>query len=163
VVAPPVPTLTGLSARDSEIVKNMVEYQGLSTEQAKWKGLREDKEKELEIAKTSLFDAEGSDLITVLEKPSPDPLAPVSSKRFLYFAIGMAIALMVAFLYPTARVLFNDTIIDQQDIEGLQLIPVLGVVPKIHVNAPLAPAPNANAGAGGGSAAQANRGNAGAV
>jgi hypothetical protein len=34
-----------------------------------------------------------------------------------------------------ARVVFNDTIIDSEDIEAMNLIPVLGVVPRLHVAA----------------------------
>ncbi len=50
---------------------------------------------------------------------------------------GFAVALIIALLYMASRVALNDTIIDSADIEALQLIPVLGVVPKIHVPPPM--------------------------
>jgi hypothetical protein len=44
---------------------------------------------------------------------------------------GGVFAILLALLYMAARVVFNDRVIDAGDIEGLNLIPVLGTMPRI--------------------------------
>jgi hypothetical protein len=155
----PAPLPTSANAKDDEIVKNTVECTLLVKDVNNWKNQGEEKQKELDKAENELHDAEGSGLIKI-EAPADGPLTPVSSKKVVYLAIGMAVAFLLALLYPAARVLFNDTIIDAQDLEGLQLIPVLGVVPKIPL---MAASPNAGQGKDSDAAAAANRGAPGAV
>jgi capsular polysaccharide biosynthesis protein len=41
------------------------------------------------------------------------------------------VGIILALGYAAARVLFNDRIIDQGDLEALGIIPVLGTVPQL--------------------------------
>jgi len=59
------------------------------------------------------------------------PTKPAKGGKSKVAMTGGAVALVVAILYALARVAFSDRIIDAGDIEALQIIPVLGVLPKI--------------------------------
>jgi hypothetical protein len=74
--------------------------------------------------------ASAGDSLTVLD-PAYLPMTPSKGGRSKTAMMGGAVALIVAILYAIARVLFNDTLIDQADVEALRLIPVLGVLPRI--------------------------------
>jgi uncharacterized protein involved in exopolysaccharide biosynthesis len=74
--------------------------------------------------------ASAGDSLTVLD-PAYLPMTPSKGGRSKTAMMGGVVALIVAILYAVARVLFNDTLIDQADVEALRLIPVLGVLPKL--------------------------------
>lgn len=74
--------------------------------------------------------AKGGDTMTILD-PAYKPTKPSKGGKGKVAMTGGVMAVLVALLYAFARVLFNDTMIDAQDIEALKLIPVLGVLPKI--------------------------------
>jgi capsular polysaccharide biosynthesis protein len=59
------------------------------------------------------------------------PRGPARDDRAMAIAIGVALAMFAAFAYAFGRVFFDDTIIDQADVEALTVVPVLGVLPKL--------------------------------
>lgn len=59
------------------------------------------------------------------------PTKPAKGGKSKVAMTGGGVALAVAILYALARVAFSDRIIDSGDVEALQIIPVLGVLPKI--------------------------------
>jgi hypothetical protein len=78
--------------------------------------------------------AASNDVIAI-EQHAYRPTSPSKGGRTPAAAAGLFVAIVIALLYAAARVVFNDTLIDAQDIEALRLIPVLGTIPKIHVTA----------------------------
>jgi capsular polysaccharide biosynthesis protein len=74
--------------------------------------------------------AAANDVMSVLE-PAYRPMHPSKGGRGTAAIVGLGVSLFLALLYMTARVAFNDTLIDAADVEALHLIPVLGVVPKL--------------------------------
>ncbi len=88
----------------------------------------------------SAAEATSADQMEVID-PAYKPTRPARGGRTNAALIGAAIALIVSVGYAFLRVLFNDTIIDAADIEALQLIPVLGIMPRLP---PGAGGPNEN-------------------
>ncbi len=72
-------------------------------------------------------------------------LPPEESRSGLLFA-GFALSLAVAIAFAFGRVALSDTLVDAGDVEGLGLLPVLGVVPRLVLGPPTpgAPPPNAS-------------------
>jgi capsular polysaccharide biosynthesis protein len=59
------------------------------------------------------------------------PTKPSKGGKSKTAMTGGGVALVLAVLYALGRVAFSDRIIDAGDIEAMQIIPVLGVLPKI--------------------------------
>jgi capsular polysaccharide biosynthesis protein len=59
-------------------------------------------------------------------------MRPSQGGRTKTAMMGGIMALLLALGYAFSRVFFDDTIIDQADVEALRLIPVLGVLPKVR-------------------------------
>jgi capsular polysaccharide biosynthesis protein len=78
----------------------------------------------------SAAEATSGDQMEVID-PAYKPTRPARGGRTNAALIGAAIALIVSVGYAFLRVLLNDTIIDAADIEALQLIPVLGIMPRL--------------------------------
>jgi capsular polysaccharide biosynthesis protein len=74
--------------------------------------------------------ATASENMSIVE-PAYKPMKPSKGGRANAAMMGIALAFLIAVLYATARVAFNDRLIDAQDVEALKIIPVLGVIPKI--------------------------------
>ena len=84
------------------------------------------KEKELEARASK-----GSELLEVLE-PAFLPSHPYRGGRTKTALFGLAFALVLALGYALVRVLFDDTIIDAEDVRSLhRTIPVIGVIPSL--------------------------------
>jgi hypothetical protein len=86
--------------------------------------------------------AKSSDSIDIAEAAFL-PTKPSKGGKSKVAMTGGAIALVIALAYAVGRVAFSDRIIDGGDVEAMQVIPVLGVLPKI----PGTGASNAQAGA----------------
>ena len=71
------------------------------------------------------------------------PTKPAKGGKSKVAITGGAVAFAIALLYALARVAFSDRIIDAGDVESLQIIPVLGVLPKIPGAGQASPAPGA--------------------
>jgi hypothetical protein len=127
--APPVPV-----EPVSPLVALETEWQRLLRDLAGAKQTLELRKKDYEKANMSVRAAQAAsnEMMAVME-PAYKPSHPFKGGRTPVAMGGAAIAMLLALLYMAARVVFNDTIIDAADVEALQLIPVLGVVPKIDV------------------------------
>ena len=92
----------------------------------------EDLRKSLERArlKTSAAEMTGGDQMEIID-PAYRPTRPARGGRTNAALAGFSIALFAAVAYAFTRVLTNDTILDAVDVEALNLIPVLGVVPRL--------------------------------
>jgi capsular polysaccharide biosynthesis protein len=90
------------------------------------KGKLDAKRLEVGQAKSSTGDS-----MTIKEEATK-PLEPSSGGRTKPFLLGSVLSAVVALAYAFGRVVFNDTLIDAADIEALQVVPVLGIVPRIH-------------------------------
>jgi hypothetical protein len=90
-----------------------------------------------EKAKLSAMAAQATanDVMSVVE-PAERPTHPAKGGRTNAAILGGLLAILVALGYMAARVVFNDTIIDADDVGALKLIPVLGVIPKVSVTTP---------------------------
>ena len=145
-VAPPAP-VSPLVALETEWQRLL---RGLSEAKATQDGLRKEYEKAQMGVKAQ--QAAANDLMQVIEA-AYRPTHPAKGGRTPVAMGGAAAALLLALLYMAGRVAFNDTLIDSADIEALNLIPVLGIVPKIHVSPsardgePAAPAKGGRVGA----------------
>ena len=137
--APPKPNLP-TAATDAtappepvnEIVELETEWQRLLRTLQESKEQHEDLNTKLERARLekARAAAKGGDTMTILD-PAYKPTKPSAGGKGKVAMTGGALTVIVALLYAFARVVFNDTMIDAQDIEALKLIPVLGVLPKI--------------------------------
>jgi hypothetical protein len=124
----------------SEIVELETEWQRLLRTLQESKENHDDLKQKLERARLekSRAQAKGGDTMLILD-PAYRPTKPSKGGKGKVAMTGGAIAFLVALLYAFSRVVFNDTMIDAQDIEALKLIPVLGVLPAIPqagVNSP---------------------------
>jgi uncharacterized protein involved in exopolysaccharide biosynthesis len=91
-------------------------------------------------------EASGTDQMTIVD-PAFRPMHPSKGGRSKTALMGAAVTLIIALAYAFARVIFSDVLIDSADIEALNSIPVLGVLPKITPSVP-PPAPGPPAGTG---------------
>jgi hypothetical protein len=116
----------------SEIVELETEWQRLLRTLQESKENHDELKQKLERARLekSRAQAKGGDTMLILD-PAYRPTKPSKGGKSKVALTGGALALLVALLYAFARVIFNDTMIDAQDIEALKLIPVLGVLPAI--------------------------------
>ena len=142
-VLPPTP-VSPLVALETEWQRLL---RGLSEAKATQDGLRKEYEKAEMGVKAQ--QAAANDLMQVIEA-AYRPTHPAKGGRTPVAIGGGMAALLVAILYMAGRVAFNDTLIDSADIEALNLIPVLGIVPKIHVTPGAAHDERADAAAKGG-------------
>ena len=122
--SPPVSPLVALETEWQRLLR------GLSEAKASQDGLRKEYEKAQMGVKAQ--QAAANDLMQVIEA-AYRPTHPAKGGRTPVAIGGALAALLIALLYMAGRVAFNDTLIDSADIEALNLIPVLGIVPKIHV------------------------------
>jgi uncharacterized protein involved in exopolysaccharide biosynthesis len=130
-------------AATSELVQNETEWQRLLSTLHDVRVEHDDLKQKLERAKLSASAAEsqGGDTMMVID-PAYLPLHPSKGGRTKTALTGGALALILALAYAFARVLFNDTIIDSADVEAMNLLPVLGVLPKVRpAGAPAAGTP----------------------
>ncbi len=116
----------------NEIVELETEWQRLLRTLQESKEQHDDLNQKLERARLekARAAAKGGDTMTILD-PAYKPTKPSKGGKGKVAMTGGAVAALVALLYAFSRVVFNDTMIDAQDIEALKLIPVLGVLPKI--------------------------------
>lgn len=97
--------------------------------------------------------AKSSDSIDIAEAAFL-PTKPSKGGKSKVAMTGGAVALVIALAYAVGRVAFSDRIIDGGDVEAMQIIPVLGVLPKIpgagagNTQAAAAAAPPPQPGAG---------------
>ena len=115
------------------IVQLETEYLRLFRELTTAKSANERAKVSLERAQTAVEASRAAaDDVIQIEQHAYRPTSPSKGGRTPAAALGMFVALLIAVLYAAARVVFNDTLIDAYDVDALQLIPVLGVVPKLH-------------------------------
>ncbi len=133
----PAPGLAGVDAGPvpepvNEIVELETDWQRLLRTLQESKEQHDDLNQKLERARLekARAAAKGGDTMTILD-PAYRPTKASKGGKGKVAMTGGAVAGIVALLYAFARVIFNDTMIDAQDIEALKLIPVLGVLPKI--------------------------------
>jgi hypothetical protein len=126
------------SGETSELVQLETEWQKLLATLLDTRSEHEDLQRRLERSRLSASAAEasGGDQMMVID-PAYKPMHPTKGGRTKTALTGGVISLILALAYAFARVVFNDTIIDSADIEAMQLIPVLGVLPRVR--APAAP------------------------
>jgi hypothetical protein len=79
---------------------------------------------------SSVASAAAGDTLNVLD-PAYLPVTPSKGDPLKTSALGVVAALAFAIFSAFARVMMNDTVIDEGDVEALKLVPVLGVLPKI--------------------------------
>jgi uncharacterized protein involved in exopolysaccharide biosynthesis len=122
VAAEPVNPLVALETEWARLLR------GASDAKAKDEDLR----KSLERArlKTSAAEMTGGDQMEIID-PAYRPTRPARGGRTNAALAGFSLALLAAVAHAFTRVLTNDTILDAVDLETLNLIPVLGVVPKL--------------------------------
>ncbi len=65
--------------------------------------------------------------------PPVRPTHPSKGGRANAAIAAVAMAWLLGIAYATSRVALDDTLIDPEDFEGLGLLPVLGVIPKLEV------------------------------
>lgn len=125
----------------NELVELETEWQRLLRVLHDVKGEHDDLKTRLERAKlqASAAEASGGDQMQILD-PAYKPMRPSQGGRTKTALMGGIMSLLLAFGYAFARVFFDDTVIDQADVEALKLIPVLGVMPKLRSGAPVKPA-----------------------
>jgi capsular polysaccharide biosynthesis protein len=113
-----------------------------------------DRKTELDKARllSSVASAAGGDTLSVID-PAFLPMTPAGGGRSKTAMMGGVVALFLAILYAFARVIFNDTLFDQADVEAMKLIPVLGVLPKLPAAPPAATTGSQTTGRGGESGA----------
>jgi hypothetical protein len=80
--------------------------------------------------------AQANERMSVVDPPYR-PTHPSKGGRANFALAGLATALLLALAYATARVSMDDRLIDAEDIEALALAPVLGVVPRMKLEASL--------------------------
>jgi uncharacterized protein involved in exopolysaccharide biosynthesis len=92
----------------------------------------EDLRRSLERArlKTSAAEMTGGDQMEIID-PAYRPTRPARGGRTNAALAGFGVAFFVSFAYAFTRVLTNDTLLDAADVETLNLIPVLGVIPRL--------------------------------
>ena len=117
----------------NELVELETEWQRLLRVLHDVKGEHDDLKQRLERAKlqSSAAEASGGDQMQMLD-PAYKPMRPSQGGRTKTAMMGGIMALLLALGYAFSRVFFDDTIIDQADVEALRLIPVLGVLPKVR-------------------------------
>jgi capsular polysaccharide biosynthesis protein len=106
----------------------------------------DDLKQRLERARLSANAAEasGGDQMMIID-PAYKPPTPSKGGRTKTALLGGFVTLLIALAYAFGRVVFSDTIIDAADLEAMNLIPVLGVLPKLRTPA-RSPSPNPAAG-----------------
>jgi hypothetical protein len=82
--------------------------------------------------------AQASERMAIVDPPFR-PTHPSKGRRTNVALAGLAMALLLAMAYATARASLNDTLIDADDVDALGLAPILGVVPKLGLSAKEAP------------------------
>src|SRR5580704_7754148 len=94
------------------------------------KAHHEDLKQRLERAKLALeaAHAQANERMAIVEPPYR-PTHPSKGGRSNAAIAGLIMACLLALAYATARVVLDDTLRDAEDVEALQLSPVLGVVP----------------------------------
>ena len=133
----------------SPLVALETEWQRLLRDLSAAKTSLELRKKDYEKANMAVRAAQAaSNEVMLVSEPAYKPTRAFKGKSPAAIA-GFAIALVLAMLYMASRVALNDTIIDSADVEALQLIPVLGVVPKINVPPPTTSKETAAAARGG--------------
>jgi uncharacterized protein involved in exopolysaccharide biosynthesis len=117
----------------NELVELETEWQRLLRVLHDVKGEHDDLKQRLERAKlqSSAAEAAGGDQMQMLD-PAYKPMRPSQGGRTKTAMMGGIMALLLALGYAFSRVFFDDTIIDEADVEALRLIPVLGVLPKVR-------------------------------
>ena len=143
----PKPLIVGADAAlpepVSEIVELETEWQRLLRTLQDQRENHDDLKQKLERARLekNRAQAKGGDTMSILD-PAYRPTRPATGGKGKVAMAGGALSVIVALLYAFSRVIFNDTMIDSQDLEALRLIPVLGILPKIRtagVHTPEAP------------------------
>jgi len=114
------------------IVELEIEWQRLLRSVRESKSAHEDLKAKFDKAKltASAVAGTGGDQLEVLD-PAFLPSKPSKGGRTNAAILGVGVAVLIAILYAYGRVVFSDTLVDQGDIEALQVIPVLGVMPKV--------------------------------
>jgi hypothetical protein len=125
--APPEPAVSPLVALESDWQRLLRTLSDARTTNEALKKQYTDAQMQVKAA-----EAAANDLMSVIEQ-AYRPSHPSKGGRTPAAIAGFAAALFVALLYMAARVAFDDTIVDATDVESLQLIPVLGVVPKLRL------------------------------
>jgi len=74
--------------------------------------------------------AQANERMAIIDPPYR-PTHPAKGGRTNAAVAGFAMALLLAIGYATARVTLDDTLVDPEDVEALEVAPMLGVLPKI--------------------------------
>jgi capsular polysaccharide biosynthesis protein len=74
--------------------------------------------------------SQAAERMAIIDPPF-QPTHPSKGARTNAAIAGLAMAVLLALGYATLRVSLDDTLVDADDIEGLAVAPVLGVVPRI--------------------------------
>jgi hypothetical protein len=121
------PASSGVAA----VVNQETEWQRLLRAMNEGKSHHEDLKLRAERAKLALEAArsESSERMAILEPPYR-PTHPSKGRGNIAVA-GAAMAWLLAIAYAAIRVALSDRLMDADDVEGLGLVPVLGVVPKV--------------------------------
>ena len=130
----------GSQPETNELVQLETEWQRLLSALHDERVEHDDLKLRLERARlaSNAAEAAGGDEMTVID-PAYKPLTPSKGGRTRTALAGGFLTLILAAAYAFARVFMNDTLFDSADVEALNLIPVLGVLPKVRPSAPPGP------------------------
>ena len=118
----------------SPIVALETEWQRLVRAVSEARSRHDEVRKRYEVARLALQSAQAADQPLMVIEPAYRPTSPFKGGRTLVALGGLSVALVLALLYMTARVAFDDTIINAGDIETLRTIPLLGVIPRLDLD-----------------------------
>ncbi len=121
-----------VAAGDTRIADEQ-EFQRLMQSYKDAKSRVESKQQTYETMRTSAAAAvsKSSEIMSVAE-PAMRPFQPTKGRGQSFIMVA-SVGIILALAYAAARVLFNDRIIDQGDLDALAIIPVLGIVPQLPV------------------------------
>ena len=129
----PPPAMLGTSAGGTGLVELETDWQRLLRSLSESKAHHDDLNSRVERAKLAVeaSRAQARERMAVVDPPFR-PTHPIKGSRANFAIAGLAMALLLAVAYPTARVTLDDTLVDADDLDALGLGPVLGVVPTVH-------------------------------
>jgi hypothetical protein len=115
-----------------KFVEVETEWQRLVRNARDERSAHEDLKAQLERAKVQAHASKGAggDQLELLD-PAGLPIKALKGAKQNAAMGGSFFALVLALVYAYARVLFSDKLIDGGDVEALDVLPVLGVIPKV--------------------------------
>ncbi len=131
---PAQPTTLSMSRDATGLVELETDWQRLLRALSESKARHDDLNLRVERAKLAVeaSRAQASERMAVVDPPFR-PTHPIKGGRTNFAFAGLAMAFLLAAAYATARVSFDDTLVDADDLDALGLGPVLGVVPALNL------------------------------